>query len=66
MGSSELRSPALKLSIACPKLTPAASTFPAAASNYYQLDELLTEEEKDLQMNVRQFMEKEVAPIIPK
>uniref|UniRef100_A0A0E0A9B0 Acyl-CoA dehydrogenase/oxidase C-terminal domain-containing protein n=1 Tax=Oryza glumipatula TaxID=40148 RepID=A0A0E0A9B0_9ORYZ len=66
MGSSELRSPALKLSIACPKLTPAASTFPAAASNYYQLDELLTEEENDLQMNVRQFMEKEVAPIIPK
>uniref|UniRef100_A0A0E0LVQ7 Uncharacterized protein n=1 Tax=Oryza punctata TaxID=4537 RepID=A0A0E0LVQ7_ORYPU len=66
MGSSELSSPALNLSIACPQLTPAASTFPAAASNYYQLDEPLTEEEKDLQMNVRQFMEKEVAPIIPK
>uniref|UniRef100_A0A0E0MEX5 Acyl-CoA dehydrogenase/oxidase N-terminal domain-containing protein n=1 Tax=Oryza punctata TaxID=4537 RepID=A0A0E0MEX5_ORYPU len=66
MGSSELRSPALNLSIACPQLTPAASTFPAAASNYYQLDELLTEEEKDLQIKIRQFMEKEVAPIIPK
>ncbi|KAF2926679.1 hypothetical protein DAI22_06g146600 [Oryza sativa Japonica Group] len=66
MGSSELRSPTLNLSIACPQLTPAASTFPAAASNYCQLDELLTEEEKDLQIKVRQFMENEVAPIISK
>ncbi|KAL6604051.1 hypothetical protein ACP70R_044412 [Stipagrostis hirtigluma subsp. patula] len=34
------------------------------ASDYYQLDELLTEHEKECQAKVRQFMEKEVAPII--
>jgi len=35
-------------------------------SDYYQLDELLTPEEKNLRINIRQFMENEVAPIVPK
>jgi len=35
-------------------------------SDYYQLDELLTPEEKILRINVRHFMENEVAPIVPK
>ncbi|OEL23974.1 Acyl-coenzyme A oxidase 4, peroxisomal [Dichanthelium oligosanthes] len=38
--------------------------FPA--SEYYQLDELLTPEENNLRIKIRQFMENEVAPIIPK
>ncbi|XP_066392541.1 acyl-coenzyme A oxidase 4, peroxisomal-like [Miscanthus floridulus] len=65
---SELRpsSSALDLSVDCPQLTPAASAFPAAVSDYYQFDELLATEEKKLRIKIRQFMEKEVAPIIPK
>ena len=35
-------------------------------SDYYQLDELLTPEEKSLRIKIRRFMENEVAPIIPK
>ena len=35
-------------------------------SDYYQFDELLATEEKKLRIKIRQFMEKEVAPIIPK
>ncbi|XP_066396267.1 acyl-coenzyme A oxidase 4, peroxisomal-like [Miscanthus floridulus] len=67
MKHSELRpSSALDLSVDCPRLTPAASAFPAAVSDYYRLDELLTTEEKKLRVKIRQFMEKEVAPIIIK
>lgn len=36
------------------------------SSDYYRLDELLTKDEKSLRVKVRQFMEKEVAPIVPK
>ncbi|CAD6264285.1 unnamed protein product [Miscanthus lutarioriparius] len=64
---SKLKPPASDImSVACSRLTPAASVFPAAVSDYYQLDELLTPEEKNLRINIRQFMENEVAPIVPK
>ncbi|XP_039845268.1 acyl-coenzyme A oxidase 4, peroxisomal-like isoform X3 [Panicum virgatum] len=66
MRPSELQKPALDMSVACPRLTPAALAFPAAVSDYYQLDELLTPEEKSLRIKIRRFMENEVAPIIPK
>lgn len=36
------------------------------ASDYYQLDDLLTPEEKAIRMKVRECMEKEVAPIMTK
>ncbi|GJM99137.1 hypothetical protein PR202_ga16213 [Eleusine coracana subsp. coracana] len=64
--SSEPRPPSLDISVACPLLTPAASVFPTAASDYYRLDELLTKEEKDLRVKIRQFMEKEAAPVVSK
>ena len=35
-------------------------------SDYYQLDELLTTEEKDVRARVREFAEKHIAPIIAK
>ena len=35
-------------------------------SDYYQLDELLTTEEKDVRARVREFAEKHIAPIITK
>ncbi|KAJ3676354.1 hypothetical protein LUZ60_003766 [Juncus effusus] len=51
------------LSVAFPQATP-ASIFPPPASDYYQLDDLLTSEEKELRYKVRGVMEKEVAPIM--
>nr|TKW21507.1 hypothetical protein SEVIR_4G123700v2 [Setaria viridis] len=65
MKPSELKPQALDMSVACPRLTPAPSAFPAAVSDYYQLDELLTPEENDLRIKIRLFMENDVAPIIP-
>ncbi|KAK4345524.1 hypothetical protein RND71_035700 [Anisodus tanguticus] len=76
--SSYFDFPALDVSTAFPQATP-ASVFPscshgfepwkqplmlALASDYYQLDDLLTPEEKAIRMKVRECMEKEVAPIM--
>ncbi|KAF8652122.1 hypothetical protein HU200_063072 [Digitaria exilis] len=65
MKPSDLKLPVLNMSAGCPRLTPAASAFPTAVSDYYQLDELLTPEENNLRIKTRHFMENEVAPIIP-
>ncbi|KAL6604052.1 hypothetical protein ACP70R_044413 [Stipagrostis hirtigluma subsp. patula] len=43
---------------------PSSGGGDARTSDYYQLDELLTEHENEWRAKVRQFMEKEVAPII--
>eukprot|EP00268_Persea_americana_P027721 TRINITY_DN2702_c0_g1_i1.p1 TRINITY_DN2702_c0_g1~~TRINITY_DN2702_c0_g1_i1.p1 ORF type:complete len:439 (+),score=103.06 TRINITY_DN2702_c0_g1_i1:188-1504(+) len=55
--------PALDVSIAFPQAT-SASLFPPAASDYYQLDDLLTPEEQAIRRKVREVMEKEVAPVM--
>ncbi|WVZ96674.1 hypothetical protein U9M48_042280 [Paspalum notatum var. saurae] len=55
--------PALDVALAFPQATP-ASLFPPAVSDYYQLDDLLTDEEKALRKKVRGVMEKEIAPIM--
>lgn len=55
--------PALDVSIAFPQAT-SASLFPPAASDYYQLDDLLTPEEQAIRRKVRKVMEKEVAPVM--
>ncbi|WVZ96683.1 hypothetical protein U9M48_042288 [Paspalum notatum var. saurae] len=55
--------PALDVALAFPQATP-ASFFPPAVSDYYQLDDLLTDEEKALRKKVRGVMEKEIAPIM--
>jgi acyl-CoA oxidase len=41
-----------------------AHTLLFAVSDYYQLDDLLTDEEKALRKKVRGIMEKEIAPIM--
>ncbi|KAH7514642.1 hypothetical protein FEM48_Zijuj11G0111000 [Ziziphus jujuba var. spinosa] len=61
--SSYFGLPALDVSLAFPQATP-ASIFPPSASDYYQFDDLLTPEEKDVRLRVRECMEKEVAPIM--
>ncbi|KAE8771915.1 Acyl-coenzyme A oxidase 4, peroxisomal [Hordeum vulgare] len=43
--------PALEVALAFPQATP-ASLFPPAVSDYYQLDDLLTDEEKALRKKV--------------
>ncbi|WVZ82005.1 hypothetical protein U9M48_029322 [Paspalum notatum var. saurae] len=43
-----------------------SSNHPQTVSDYYQLDELLTQEENNVRINIRQFMESEVAPVIHK
>ncbi|KAI4328705.1 hypothetical protein L6164_021039 [Bauhinia variegata] len=53
--------PPLDVSVAFPQATPAAK-FPPCASDYYQLDDLLTSEEQAIRMKTRQCMEKEIAP----
>ncbi|KAK4377481.1 hypothetical protein RND71_003777 [Anisodus tanguticus] len=63
--SSYFDLPALDVSTAFPQATP-ASNFPTCTSDYYQLDDLLTVEEKAIRMKVRECMEKEVAPIMTK
>ncbi|KAK7339896.1 hypothetical protein VNO77_20582 [Canavalia gladiata] len=55
--------PALDVSVAFPQATP-ASTFPPSVSDYFQLDDLLTPEERDIRIKVRECMEKEIAPIM--
>ncbi|CAM0957585.1 unnamed protein product [Alopecurus aequalis] len=55
--------PALKVALAFPQATP-ASLFPSAVSDYYQLDDLLTDEEKALRNKVRAVSEKKIAPIM--
>uniref|UniRef100_A0ACD5W5B6 Uncharacterized protein n=1 Tax=Avena sativa TaxID=4498 RepID=A0ACD5W5B6_AVESA len=55
--------PALEVSLAFPQATP-ASLFPPSVSDYYQLDDLLTDEEKALRKKVRAISEKEIAPIM--
>uniref|UniRef100_A0A452Y369 Acyl-CoA dehydrogenase/oxidase N-terminal domain-containing protein n=1 Tax=Aegilops tauschii subsp. strangulata TaxID=200361 RepID=A0A452Y369_AEGTS len=55
--------PALEVALAFPQATP-ASLFPPAVSDYYQLDDLLTNEEKALRKKVRAISEKEIAPIM--
>nr|ABU98950.1 acyl-CoA oxidase [Glycine max] len=56
-------SPPLDVSAAFPQATP-ASTFPPCASDYFQLDNLLTAEEQAIRKKVRECMEKEIAPIM--
>jgi acyl-CoA oxidase len=51
------------VALAFPQATP-ASLFPPAVSDYYQFDDLLTDEEKALRKKVRGIMEKEIAPIM--
>ncbi|XAR55813.1 Acyl-CoA oxidase [Bertholletia excelsa] len=63
--SSYFNLPALDVSIAFPQATP-ASIFPPCTSDYYQLDDLLTPEERAIRMKVRECMEKEIAPIMTK
>lgn len=55
--------PALDVSLAFPQATP-ASVFPPANSDYYNFDELLTHEEKSLRLKVREYVEKNIAPIM--
>ncbi|KAL2635613.1 hypothetical protein R1flu_007092 [Riccia fluitans] len=55
--------PSLEIEKAFPQATP-ATTFPPAVSDYFQLDDLLSEEERALRNRVRRFMEAEVAPVI--
>uniref|UniRef100_A0A0A9HH80 Glutaryl-CoA dehydrogenase n=1 Tax=Arundo donax TaxID=35708 RepID=A0A0A9HH80_ARUDO len=49
--------PALDVARAFPQATP-ASLFPPAVSDYYQFDDLLTDEEMALRKKVRGIMEK--------
>lgn len=62
-GGGKVGLPALDVALAFPQATP-ASLFPPAASDYYQFDDLLTDEEKALRKKVRGIMEKEIAPIM--
>ncbi|CAM6126852.1 unnamed protein product [Calypogeia fissa] len=57
--------PALDIQLAFPQATP-ASKFPASVSDFYQLNDLLSEEERAIRDRVRNVMEKEVAPVIAK
>nr|VDC84270.1 unnamed protein product [Brassica rapa] len=53
----------MNVSVAFPQATP-ASKFPPCTSDYYHFNELLTPEEQAARKRVREFMEKEVAPIM--
>lgn len=61
--TSYFNSPPLDISVAFPQATP-ASIFPPCTSDYYQLDDLLSPEEQTARKNVRECMEKEIAPIM--
>ncbi|KAK9986128.1 hypothetical protein SO802_031079 [Lithocarpus litseifolius] len=61
--TSYFNSPPLDISVAFPQATP-ASIFPPCTSDYYQLDDLLSPEEQTVRKNVRECMEKEIAPIM--
>ncbi|XP_006429416.2 acyl-coenzyme A oxidase 4, peroxisomal [Citrus clementina] len=62
--SSYFHLPALDVPLAFPQATSTTSKFPPCESDYYQLDDLLTLEEQAIRMKVREFVEKEVAPIM--
>ncbi|XP_033143618.1 acyl-coenzyme A oxidase 4, peroxisomal-like [Brassica rapa] len=53
----------MNVSVAFSQATP-ASKFPPCTSDYYHFNELLTREEQAARKRVREFMEKEVAPIM--
>ncbi|CAH9110335.1 unnamed protein product [Cuscuta europaea] len=55
----------MDISVAFPQATP-ASKFPQCKSDYYEFNDLLTPDERNLRMKVRECMEKEVAPIMAK
>lgn len=57
--------PSLDISQAFPQAT-AASKFPPCVSDYYQLDDLLTHEEKAIRAHVREVAEREIAPVMAK
>ncbi|XP_021769685.1 acyl-coenzyme A oxidase 4, peroxisomal-like [Chenopodium quinoa] len=61
--SSYFNLPPLDISEAFPQAKP-ASIFPPCASDYYQFDDLLNDEERAIRAKVRECMEKEVAPIM--
>ncbi|KAF8119068.1 hypothetical protein N665_0001s0124 [Sinapis alba] len=61
--SSYFDLPAMEISVAFPQATP-ASKFPPCTSDYYHFNDLLTPEEQAVRKRVREFMEKEVAPIM--
>ncbi|KAF6170436.1 hypothetical protein GIB67_014366 [Kingdonia uniflora] len=61
--SSYFGLPALDISLAFPQATP-ASVFPPSVSDYFQYDDLLTPVEQDHRKKVKEFMEKEIAPIM--
>ncbi|CAF2046998.1 unnamed protein product [Brassica napus] len=61
--SSYFDLPAMNVFVAFPQATP-ASKFPTCTSDYYHFSELLTPEEQAVRKRVREFMEKEVAPIM--
>ncbi|XP_057983160.1 acyl-coenzyme A oxidase 4, peroxisomal-like isoform X2 [Malania oleifera] len=61
--SSYFGLPALDVSAAFPQATP-ASLFPPCNSDYYHFNDLLTPEEQELRVKVRECMEKEIAPIM--
>lgn len=62
-GGGKVGLPALDVALAFPQAT-TASQFPPAVSDYYQFDDLLTDEEKTLRKKVRGIMEREIAPIM--
>jgi len=63
--TSYLGLPAMDISLAFPQATP-ASKFPPCVSDYFQLDVLLTPEERAIRMKVREVAETEIAPVIVK
>ncbi|KAI3409058.1 uncharacterized protein J3R85_019809 [Psidium guajava] len=63
--SSYFGLPGLDVSVGFPLATP-ASVFPPCTSDYYHFDDLLTPEEQAIRKKVREYMEKEVAPIMAK
>lgn len=58
-------SSSMDISQAFPQATP-ASKFPQSVSDYYQLDDLLTPEERAIRIRVRETAERDIAPIIAK
>lgn len=55
----------MDVSVAFPQAT-TASKFPQCTSDYYEFDDLLTPDERNLRYKVRECMEKDVAPIMSK
>ncbi|KAL0817938.1 hypothetical protein Bca101_074382 [Brassica carinata] len=61
--SSYFDLPAMNVFVTFPQATP-ASKFPTCTSDYYHFNELLTPKGQAVRKRVREFMEKEVAPIM--